>query len=110
MVPYGTMGLLRTHFKAGFAADAFLRVDPPYIAVFRINICRSDRTILDAYRGDTLPAGRHPDIIREFPEGILYDLYTGERQVLLSIMNKGAAQHTSSAAHAFFAVINQISF
>ena len=72
--PDSPVGLLRAHFKAGLAADTFFAVDSSNITVFNINEGGSDRTILDADRYLTLPAGRNLDIVGEFAERILHDL------------------------------------
>ena len=68
------MGLLRTHFKAGLAANTLITVDSSDIAVLSINKGGSHRAILDADRYFALPAGSDLNIAGEFAERILDDL------------------------------------
>jgi hypothetical protein len=88
MVPDCSMGLLGTHSEAGLTTDAFIIVNPSDVAVFGVYVGRSGRTILDANRGDTLPADCYLNIIRKFSKGILDYLDTGKRQALDTIMGE----------------------
>ena len=72
--PHGSVGLLRTHFQAVPAAYAFIAVDPPDVAVFRVHVGCADRAVLNADRGFTLSAGRHLHIVGKFTEGVLDNL------------------------------------
>lgn len=101
--------LLRTHSKAGFAADAFIAVDPPDIAVFCIYICSSDGAIRNAGRIHTLETRRHLDIVGKSSKGVLADLNARKRQVLLSIVYERTGEHAGRTARAFSAVVNNIS-
>ena len=58
-----SVGLLRAHFQAGFAPNAFLTVDSSNVAVFGVDEGGSDRAVDDARGCGTLPAGGHFDVI-----------------------------------------------
>jgi hypothetical protein len=87
IIPDRSVGVLGTHLKTGLTPDAFFLVNPSDIAVLSVHIGGSFRAILDTDRCDTLTTRGNLEIIREFPKGILYDLYAGERQTLFSMMN-----------------------
>ena len=57
---------LRTGFNALLAADTFLLVDSPYVAIGSIHVTGARRTILNTQRRDALPAYRHNDIVGIF--------------------------------------------
>jgi hypothetical protein len=88
MIPHRAVGLLGTHFQTGLTPNTFFRINPSDIAILRVHIGGPFRTILDTNRCDTLTARGNLKIIREFPKGILYDLYAGEGQTLFSIVNQ----------------------
>jgi hypothetical protein len=66
--PDGPVRLLRTHFDAGFAADAFLAVNPSNVAVCGVHEGCSGWTALNTDWRLTLAAGRHLDVVGEFGE------------------------------------------
>jgi hypothetical protein len=92
------------------AANAFLFVDSPHIAVGRIHVTRTGRAIMDAKRGNALPAYRHDNIVGVLGErrGITDYLDSGYRGIPLSLMGHRAGKHATLAAKAQPAVIDNV--
>ena len=74
VIPYGAVRLLRAHFDAGLAANAFLAVNPSHISISNIHICCADRATLNTNRCFALTAWRHLDVIGEFSKRVLHNL------------------------------------
>ncbi len=107
-IPNGPVRLLWAHFDAGFAADAFIAVDPSNVTVLGVDIGSAHRAINDARWRDALPAWCHFNIIRELSERVLHNLDARQGQTVDAIVGERTGEHACCAACAFFAVVDKI--
>jgi hypothetical protein len=99
-IPDCPVGFVRAGLDTAPAADAFVFIDSPDIAVGNIHMTRACRAILHAQRGDALPAYRHDDVVWVLGKGwsIANYLDSGQRGICHPFMHHGAGKHATLAA------------
>jgi len=109
-IPHGAVRPLGTKLDAALAANTFLLIDHPDIAVFRVHMRGAGRTMLHAQRRDALPARIHHNVERIVGEGgsILHNLNAGQGGVSFPLMSHGTGVHTALTAKAHPAVVDDI--
>jgi len=108
-VPDRPAGRKRAGIDTRHTANAFIRIHPSDVSTLSIHVERPGRTGLQTSRLYALSALLKRYIIREFSKGILDDLDSGQRKVLLSFVSQRAGQHARHAALAFPGINKKVS-